>query len=98
MQCFKCEKPLQMMPDMPTNPDDAGEFVLSFHYGSRHDQCYGFEGRKAYLTQTEPVSRCRQLEASDQIRGYVCDDCFEKFAHLLDGWDVKTTRTEGKVV
>ena len=43
--------------------EDAGNVEITFHYGSRHDMCFG---APAPLGHTEPY------------RAYICDDCFDK--------------------
>ncbi len=93
MKCLKCEKEIVFMHDMPGNPDDAGEMDVSFHYGSRHDMCLGFGGRKM---RPAPTLRDKLLNC-DVIRAYVCDNCFDKHIDLFDGFDVKR-RIEEKMV
>lgn len=89
MNCFKCEKPLQMLPDAAHNPDGAGVFVLSFHFGSRHDQC---DHRQIFPVDPTMDRVSNLISCTDEIRGYVCDDCFAAHAHLLEGWTVRTSR------
>ena len=97
MKCFKCERDLSVLSEMPSNPDGAGEFVLSFHYGSEWDQMGDWVGRPSAPDPDLP--RHQNLLRCSQIRGYVCDRCFEAAHHLLDGWVVERSRpTERKVV
>ena len=42
--------------------DDAGNVEIRFHYGSRHDMCFG---------GPPPIGHTKPYEA------YICDDCFE---------------------
>lgn len=86
MKCLKCEKPMSMMKDMEKNPDDGGEMVVSFHYGSRHDMCLGMPERLARHDKAKTYRE--RLLFCDQIRAYICDDCFEKHIDLFQGWQV----------
>lgn len=86
VKCLICEKDVHF--DEHGCLMDAGYALLSFHYGSKNDQCYGFAGRKSLNDDA--------LLGCDEIEAYICDSCFENKRHLCHGFDidVKTTRTE----
>lgn len=98
MKCLKCEKPLSMLPDMPANPDGAGEIVVSFGYGSRHDQCSGWGGMPPPSSGAPRHHRLTNTSVCNEVRAYVCDDCFEQYAHLFEGWSVRRVRPEERKV
>lgn len=91
-RCLVCEKELRHEAMKVDKPDhlgrtrynhppivyDAGEVQVSFSYGSNHDQ-----GGSGY----EPKTPIEKLLSCHEIRGYLCDDCFEKKLHLFEGWD-----------
>lgn len=98
MRCLKCEKALQMVDGTTVNPDGAGELLVSFHYGSSHDQCLGRPYRSD-LTPTDPSAPRHQfLLVCDQIRAYICDDCFVTHSHLFEGWSLPNSLPSEKVL
>lgn len=83
MKCIKCEKAMSILTDSISNVDDGADFLVRFHYGSRHDMCFGFGGRFNRGLPEDPTHVDR-LIASDGARGFICDDCFEKHADLFE--------------
>jgi hypothetical protein len=79
MKCLKCEKELEFYPENSTNVNDGGDLWVEFHYGSRHDMCIGFSGRKIMYNDTN----LGKLLAADRLKAYICDDCFEKNLHFI---------------
>jgi hypothetical protein len=85
MKCLRCERPITADPNCPNNPSGAGEVVVSFHYGSRWDQCDG-------IYPPQPVDPTKErhislLRSCRQIVGYLCDDCFVVHSDLLSGFN-----------
>ena len=88
VKCLCCEKNIRI--DQHGCLDSAGYVYISFHYGSKHDQC----GSGAYDNDT----RIEKLLACDTIEAYICDDCFEKKQELMKGFvKVKQVVNERKV-
>jgi hypothetical protein len=85
MKCLKCEKELKFLENSSSNIDDGGDLNVSFHYGSRHDMCLGFSGRK--MIHKDGEDRRARLLSCDHIQAYICDDCFEQHIELFDGYD-----------
>jgi hypothetical protein len=71
---------------------DAGFMVVSFHYGSRHDQI------EPPLLTPPPSIRLDALLRSDEIRAFICDDCFESNLDLFEGYKITVKRKETKVI
>ena len=94
--CLICDKSLEYesRPQHNGNVMDAGFMLISFHYGSIHDQCHGFDGRKNWRDET---TRSKLLSC-DEIEAFICDDCFEKKMDKMKGYDVKVNRVRSKVV
>lgn len=94
MKCFICEKEVVYLDNMPNNPDNAGTISVHFGYGSRYDGT----GMGYFENSDEP--RVDRLASCDIISGVLCDDCFEKKQHLLDGYEVikHTTSDWNKIV
>jgi len=90
--CIICEKQLDY--DRHGLVGDAGFVVATFHYGSRHDQCLGFNGRKSLGENPKKLDR---MLASDKIEGHICDDCFEQKLDYFSGYDIIKTRDEERV-
>lgn len=95
MKCLKCEKELERCPDSTGNVNDAGYMDVSFHWGSRHDMCRGFEGGKYrerrwaeehHAPDSQEYKRSLLLTC-DLVQAYICDDCFEKHLDLFEGYD-----------
>lgn len=84
MKCLKCEKELKILEPTTSNIDDGGDLNVSFHYGSRHDMCLGYKGRKEMHSGED---RRAKLLSCDHIQAYICDDCFEKHIELFDGYN-----------
>lgn len=78
VQCLICEKALVYDNEWVY---DGGVIHLSFGYGSKHDQM----GMRSQM----PENHLDKLLCSNQIEGYVCDECFEKKQSLLRGFHVK---------
>lgn len=99
MKCLKCEKELYIGD---CNIVDAGYMEISFHYGSRHDQCLGSAKPKRPQYKEGDVipkkSRLQGLLASDKIQSYICDECFEKHLDLFEGYSVDKRVVETKIV
>lgn len=96
MFCIKCEKSIQPVDGCPNNPDEAGEFILKFYYGSRHDQCDGhYPPQEPSLAFTRATNLIR---CSTHVVGYVCDDCFSQYARLFDGWVRDKSAPNGRKV
>ena len=83
MQCLICEKDIQTTHKELY--DDAGFILISFHFGSRFDQCKGCGGRD----HQKDASRLQKLLACDEIEACICDDCFEKKSALCRGFSVE---------
>lgn len=73
---------------------DGGFMLISFHYGSRHDQCHGFSGRKNRNDNDKPMDK---LLACDEIEAFICDDCFEKKHTKMKGYDIRQRRERTKI-
>jgi hypothetical protein len=91
VNCLICDKELDYEPGSNYNGNvyDAGFMLVSFHYGSRHDQC-GFSGR-ADTKDFEKLLSCNDIEA------FICDDCFEKKWQKMRGYDVHKRQERKKV-
>lgn len=83
-KCLICEKDLIM--DDHELIMDGGFVKISFHFGSRHDQCKGFH------REGKVDSHQEMLLQSDEIEAYICDDCFTRKAILCRGFRVETTK------
>lgn len=103
-KCLKCEKELKPVGDNCSNIDDAGYMEVSFHYGSRNDQMKGFiditkfRRRRSGDPEPPPLTRRERLLKSDKIQAYICDDCFEKYEELFEGYSVHTKTDETRKV
>jgi uncharacterized protein YlaI len=84
VKCLTCEKDLEYdQHDLVMN---GGFIQISFHYGSKHDQCKGFRGNNSEDTELNKLLGC------DEIEAYICDECFEKKSPLMKGFNVKVKR------
>lgn len=92
VNCCFCEKELDFSDHELVM--EAGFVELSFHYGSRHDQCKGF-GR---WPMEEKPDQKEVLLACDKIEGYICDDCFVNKAKFFKGFVVEQTRVEKRKI
>jgi hypothetical protein len=96
-RCLKCEKELEFVSECGENINDAGYIEVTFHYGSRHDQCIDLRvGRRRAFHRAE--RRIEKLLASDKIQAYICDDCFEKHEELFEAYSVDTKTEETRVI
>jgi len=101
--CLVCDKELEYDPGPRHNGNvmDGGFMLVSFHYGSRHDQCLGFPGRKnqrdAQPMQGE-LPPYTNLLTCDEIEAFICDGCFEKKFDKMKGYDIRQTRERTKIV
>jgi hypothetical protein len=95
VHCLVCDKELEYEPgpNHTGNVMDAGFMLVSFHYGSRHDQCHGYHGRKTMRGKDNPM---HDLLACDEIEAFICDDCFEKKFNKMKGYDIRQERTRTK--
>jgi len=75
--CLICGKSLPWEESMEL-VEGGGFVVLSFHYGSRHDQ----------LATWVDKDKKSELLRCDEIRAYICDDCFENKLDLFEGWNI----------
>lgn len=97
-----CDKQLEYEPGPNHNGNvmDGGFMLVSFHYGSCHDQCHGFHGRKnsrdAQPMQGE-LPPYQNLLTCDEIEAFICDQCFEKKFDKMKGYDIKTSRERFKI-
>jgi hypothetical protein len=101
-KCLKCEKDLKFLTNC-NNIGDAGYIEITFHYGSRHDQCLEFRRRSRPRRKNEDppkprttreITRLERLLTSDKVQTYLCDDCFEKHQDLFEGYSVMVTDTK----
>ena len=88
MICLICEKQVNMLNEY--NLDGAGEIIVSFGYGSNHDQIG--------VPDLTPQKRMDVLLSSDTIKSVICDSCFEKKEHCFNGYNVRTTLSEKLIV
>jgi hypothetical protein len=88
-QCFICDKEIEDAGHESCLAG-AGSFRLSFGYGSR------FDSGSPYL-RVNPT-RIEQLLSCDEIEGYLCDDCFEKNQHKLQGFKIRKHIRRIKVI
>lgn len=88
VNCLICDKELEyeVYPSHRGGVNDGGFMLVSFHYGSRHDQCHGYSGRKSYRNEN-PMNK---LLTCDEIEAFICDDCFEKKFHKMKGYDIES--------
>jgi len=104
VRCLVCDKQLDYEPgpNHTGNVYDGGFMLLSFHYGSSHDQCHGFSGRKTMILgipvmpgEPEPPepTPSQKLLACDEIEAFICDECFVKKSDRMKGYDIKVRRT-----
>lgn len=90
VRCITCEKSLELDEDGLVR--DAGFVVISFHFGSRHDQCYGFSRDRGRRKRIERLLACNKIE------GFICDDCFDTKSKLCCGFDVERKVVEKRKV
>lgn len=99
VNCLVCDKELdyELTPTHQGGVSGGGFMLVSFHYGSRHDQCLGYPGRKA---NRENASSMHKLLTCDDLEAFICDDCFEKKFDKMKGYDieVRTRRHRTKVI
>lgn len=83
MYCVKCEKEMNYLHESKDhwegNINDGGAFSFSFGYGSKFE-----------MIGNPPKSEARihQLLACSDIIGFICDDCFEKYSYLFNGYKI----------
>jgi hypothetical protein len=82
--CLVCDKELKL-EQHTGNVIDGGPMLVSFHYGSRHDQM----GSKSEYYQETPLDK---LLACDEIEAFICDDCFERKVEKMKGYEIEKTR------
>lgn len=100
-KCIKCEKTLLFEfegdNDDNTNPIACAGFIeVSFHYGSRHDQCKGWHDKA--ISRLDESTPLKKILTSDRIQGYICDECFEDNLELFEGWDITTETIQKKII
>lgn len=91
--CLLCKKELQCDK---YHLYEGGFINIEFHYGSRYDQCLGFDGRKSLILGDDGNPKSiDMLLASDSIQAYICDKCFEDNIQYMRGYnnDPKTEWT-----
>jgi len=95
VNCLVCDKELDYDPGESHrgNVMDAGFMLVTFHYGSRHDQCHGFAGRKNHVGE----SPMEKMLACDEIEAFICDDCFEKKFDKMKGYDIRRREDRVKI-
>ena len=84
-KCLICQKLIEVDEN---NFFDGGDVVISFGYGSRHDQC----GIPDPTNDMEKMLNCNKIYAR------MCDDCWEKVFPLCEGHMVTTEQREERVV
>lgn len=77
---------------------DAGFMVVSFHYGSRHDQIETPAQAAHLKLKGEKQDKLSTMLRSDEIRAFICDDCFESNLDLFEGYKITVKRKETKVI
>jgi hypothetical protein len=90
-----CQKDLEMDGELVM---DGGFAVISFHYGSRHDQMIGFERSGGPRNYQDPQEKIEKLLECEEVRAYICDDCFESNLDLFEGYRISSTRKEERIV
>jgi hypothetical protein len=85
-RCLVCEKTLETGQ---FGLIGAGTLTLEFHYGSTHDQC-------GYTSIPTDGNHQTTLLQSDEIRGYLCDQCFPQIQNRLEGYDIQQKIIETK--
>lgn len=83
--CLVCDKQLIHSEGNNGFLNDGGFMLLSFHYGSRHDQCFGYSKRKEMRSN---VTDLEKMLSCDQIEAFICDDCFESKIAKMRGYDL----------
>jgi hypothetical protein len=88
--CLVCDKELDYnaCPSHRGGVNDGGFMLVSFHYGSCHDQCHGFHGRKSHR-DAPPMHPYTKLLTCDEIEAFICDNCFEKKFDKMKGYDIE---------
>ena len=86
VKCLLCKKKLKFDKQIKSVVG-AGTATIQFWYNSRYDKIGTFPPE-------EPLAK---LLNADEIRFFICDDCFEKNADLFDGYDFTHTVKETKV-
>lgn len=94
-KCFVCEKELLVCTTrggqpISMHPVGCGVFTICFGYGSDFDQ-----GGLAPYPDDDPNEK---LLHSDEIRGYICDECVEKKISLLEGYKYNIKKSEERIV
>jgi hypothetical protein len=95
-KCLICRKELEW--DDIGLVYDAGFMVVSFHYGSRHDQIETPLSFKCASWAGEKQDKLSTMLRSDEIRAFICDDCFESNLDLFEGYRITVKRKETKVI
>lgn len=85
-RCLMCEKKLKILSETG-GISDGGYAIIQFGYGSRHDQIGTFPPE-------EPLSK---ILNADEIRFFICDDCFEKNIKFFTGINIVHTTKETEV-
>jgi hypothetical protein len=92
--CLVCEK------ELPREKDGihygCGLLTIEMPYGSKFDQL----GYKSIPVPEDSAPDFREimLLGSDEIRGYICDDCFEKKMKFLEGFEIKSERKWEQII
>lgn len=77
VHCFCCENELEV--DCDTIVNDGGWMNIDFGYGSKFDY-----DRNASLGAEDEVGKLLQC---NEVRAYICDECFERKFKLCEGYD-----------
>jgi hypothetical protein len=94
MKCLLCRKELEKefqdeFDGVSSQPAGAGVATIGFHYGSKQDQL-GVD-----MLGESPK---KLLLASNEIRFYICDECFEENIDLFEGYNIERKFSEKRVV
>lgn len=83
-KCIKCE--CELKRDEHGTVYQGGTFFISFGYGSDYDQLPCGIPEEVELSKAEKLATCAE------VRGFICDRCFEKHVDLLEGYKVTTEK------
>lgn len=99
--CLICGNPFDMdEEDQRHNTFAGGDVVISFGYGSIHDQLgfgsLGDEYLAKHMSETE--AKMARMLKTDKIYARMCDDCWTKVWERCEGINVTTETKEERVV
>lgn len=90
VNCLCCDKQLTFTEEELVM--GGGFMKVSFHYGSRNDQC---DGRLDY---NKAETYKQEMLACDKIQAFICDDCFEEKLTKFQGFMIEKTIKEMRVL